>query len=122
FAAVDAFQGQALAMITDAKVREAFDVGREPEPVLQRYGKVPQLLLARRLAEAGVPLVQMTIDGAGNQLPALGNGFDTHGKNFEQLRLALPEYDRSIHAFITDLCDRGLDRDVLVVIWGEFGR
>src|SRR5207237_4011582 len=102
--------------------QQAFDVSREPKALLERYGKVPQLLLARRLAEAGVPLVQMTIDGAGNQLPALGNGWDTHGNNFKQLRAALPEYDQSIHALITDLCDRGLDRDVLVVIWGEFGR
>ena len=121
-AAVDVFQAQALSMIADAKVRQAFDVSQEPHRVVQRYGKVPQLLLARRLAEAGVPLVQMTIDGAGNQLPALGNGWDTHGKNFQQLRLALPDYDRAIHALITDVYDRGLDRDVLVVIWGEFGR
>jgi hypothetical protein len=121
-AAVDTFQAQALDMISDDRVRTAFDVSREPAPVQQRYGKVPQLLLARRLAESGVPLVQVTIDGAGNQLPALGNGWDTHGNNFKQLRTALPEYDQSIHALLSDLYQRGLDREVLVVIWGEFGR
>jgi len=121
-AAFDSFQAQALAMITDPKVRDAFDVSREPEPVRQKYGKVPQLLLARRLAEARVPFIQMTIDGAGNQLPALGNGWDTHGNNFKQLRLALPDYDQAIYALISDIYERGLDEDVLVVIWGEFGR
>lgn len=121
-AAHDGFQAQALAMITDPNVREAFDVSREPEPVRQKYGKVPQLLLARRLAEARVPFIQTTIDGASNQLPALRNGWDTHGDNFKQLRLALPDYDQAISALITDLYDRGLDQEVLVVIWGEFGR
>jgi uncharacterized protein (DUF1501 family) len=120
--AIDSFQARALAMVTDPKVREAFDVSREPESVRDRYGKVPQLLLARRLAEAGVPLIQLTIDGAGHQLRALGNGWDTHGSNFQQLRGALPEYDQAIAAFITDLCDRGLSNNVATVIWGEFGR
>lgn len=120
--ALDEFQRKALAMITDARVRDAFDVSREPDRVRQQYGKVPQLLLARRLAEAGVPFIQTTIDGAGNQLPALNNGWDTHGNNFQQLRQALPDYDRAIYALIADLYERGLDRNVLVVIWGEFGR
>jgi hypothetical protein len=121
-AGVDAFHTQALTMLSDPRVAEAFDASREDPRLLDRYGKVPQLLLARRLAEAGVPLIQTTIDGAGNQLPALGNGWDTHGDNFKQLRAALPDYDRSISALITDLYDRGLDEEVLVVIWGEFGR
>src|SRR5206468_3299214 len=62
--ASDAFQAKALAMVTDPKVRTAFDISREPLALRESYGKVPQLLLARRLAEAGVPLIQLTIDGA----------------------------------------------------------
>lgn len=120
--AIDDFQAQGLAMITDPKVRAAFDLSQEPDRLQHQYGKVPQLLLARRLAEAGVPFVQTTIDGARNQLPALANGWDTHGNNFKQLRQALPEYDQAIYALITDVYQRGLDRDVLIVIWGEFGR
>src|SRR5207249_329825 len=99
-----------------------FDISQEPMPIRERYGKVPQLLLARRLAEAGVPLIQLTIDGAGHQLRSLGNGFDTHGNNFAQLRGALPEYDEAIAAFITDLSERGLSDNVAAIIWGEFGR
>ena len=69
-AVLDASQTQALAMLTDAKVRTALDISREPLPIRESYGKVPQLLLARRLVEAGVPLVQLTINGHGHQLRA----------------------------------------------------
>ncbi|MSQ97481.1 MAG: DUF1501 domain-containing protein [Gemmataceae bacterium] len=121
-AAVDAYQARALAMITDPAVRDAFDVSLESPQLRDSYGKVPHLLLARRLAEAGVPLIQVTIDGAGHQLRSLGNGFDTHGNNFQQMRGALPEYDQAIATFLSDLYDRGLNDSVAVVIWGEFGR
>jgi hypothetical protein len=120
--AADASQTRALAMMTDPQVRDAFDINRESPRVRESYGKVPQLLLARRLAEAGVPLIQVTIDGAGHQLRALGNGWDTHGNNFQQLRGALPEYDHAIAGFLTDLHERGLYDNVATIIWGEFGR
>jgi uncharacterized protein (DUF1501 family) len=49
-------------------------------------------------------------------------GWDTHGSNFKLLRAKLPIYDQAVYALLTDLADRGLDKDVAVVIWGEFGR
>jgi uncharacterized protein (DUF1501 family) len=49
-------------------------------------------------------------------------GWDTHANNFKILRAKLPLYDQAVSALLTDLCDRGLDQDVAVVIWGEFGR
>jgi len=56
--------------------------------------------------------------GVGEQ----ANHWDTHAHNFKFLGLMLPRYDRAVYALITDLCQRGLDKDVAVVIWGEFGR
>jgi uncharacterized protein (DUF1501 family) len=70
-----------------------------------------QLLAARRLVEAGVRCVTVAY------------GFwDTHGNNFGWLRERLPLFDQGISALIEDLHARGLDRDVTVVVWGEFGR
>jgi uncharacterized protein (DUF1501 family) len=68
-------------------------------------------LLARRLVEAGVPVV------------TVGNGdWDHHDRLFPRMRSQLPLLDRSLHALVTDLHERGLDREVAVVVWGEFGR
>ena len=119
-AALDANQTQALGMLTEPKVREAFDISREPLRLREAYGRVPQLLLARRLVEAGVPLVQLSVGGAGQG--SLQNGWDTHGDNFGRLGRQLPEFDQAVATFISDLYDRGLNDDVLAVIWGEMGR
>jgi hypothetical protein len=120
-AGMDAFTGQALEMMATNRVRDAFDVTREPDKVRQRYGKGTEYLLARRLVEAGVPMVAITPQNHG--FPSRCNGqWDHHDHIFECLRAILPAYDRSVHALVTDLHDRGLDRDVAVVIWGEMGR
>jgi len=77
------------------------------------------VLLARRLVEAGVPVVTLRAGGwdhHGNVVSSFG------GTIFISLRSALPLLDRSIHALVTDLHERGLDKEVLVLIWGEFGR
>ncbi|HKI31739.1 MAG TPA: DUF1501 domain-containing protein [Gemmataceae bacterium] len=120
-AGMDAFTAQALEMITSNKARDAFDVGKEPEPVRERYGKGTELLQARRLVEAGVPVVTLT---ARNHTPGpMCNGdWDHHDHIFRCLRAVVPQLDRSIHALVTDLHERGLDRDVAVVVWGEMGR
>jgi len=68
-------------------------------------------LTARRLVEAGVRAV--TFDWG---------GWDTHGDNFGHLRRQLPNLDRGMSALLQDLHDRGLEKDVTVVMWGEFGR
>src|SRR5438477_113247 len=76
--------------------------------------------LARRLVEAGVPIVTMRTglwDHHGNVIQQVGGTSIWHS-----FRSALPLLDRSIHALVTDLHQRGLDKEVLVLVWGEFGR
>jgi len=110
--AMDQFTAQALDMIASPRARDAFDLRKEPLPVRERYGPAASLLQARRLVEAGVPIVSLIGPG----------GWDTHKDNFATLRKSLPELDHALYALITDLYDRGLDQQVAVVIWGEFGR
>jgi uncharacterized protein (DUF1501 family) len=120
-ASVDAFTDQAIAMVTTNRARDAFDVSLEPASVREKYGKGTEFLQARRLVEAGVPLV--TINPRNHNLPKDCNGqWDHHDHIFRCLRAILPQYDRSIHALVTDLHERGLEQDVAVVVWGEMGR
>jgi hypothetical protein len=120
-AGLDAFTEQALAMVMTNKARDAFDISREPESVRAKYGKGKEYLQARRLVEAGVPMVTITPQNHG--VPAKCNGqWDHHDHIFTCLRAVLPQYDQSVHALLTDLAERGLDKDVAVVIWGEMGR
>ncbi|MBL8798994.1 MAG: DUF1501 domain-containing protein [Planctomycetia bacterium] len=110
---MDAFTAQAFDLVTSGQARDAFDLAKEPEPVRQKYGKATQYLMARRLAEAGVPVITLDADSG---------GWDTHTDNFSKLRTMLPRVDHGLSTLITDLFERGLERDVLVVMWGEFGR
>jgi hypothetical protein len=120
-AGLDAFTKQALEMMATNQVRDAFDISREPDKVRGKYGRGTEYLLARRLVEAGVPMVAITPQNHG--VPKDCNGqWDHHDHVFKCLRAILPQYDQSVHALITDLHDRGLDQDVAVVIWGEMGR
>lgn len=116
FAAVDKFSRAALDMVTSTRAQEAFDLGREPTSIRERYGRTSAgqgCLLARRLVEAGVTFVTV--------LP--GGAWDTHVNNFPTLKhKCLPLVDRALATLVTDLHERGLDRRVLVVIHGEFGR
>jgi hypothetical protein len=117
--ASDTYTDKALQMLSSTRIREAFDVKKEPEEIRKRYGDHSYggvgLLQALRLAEAGVSLI--TVYGPGN------NKWDTHKDNFRIMRdVILPHYDQSISAMIEDLYDRGLDKDVLIAIYGEFGR
>jgi uncharacterized protein (DUF1501 family) len=120
-----AFTAQAFEMLTSPKAREAFDLQREPKAVREKFGVASRLLLARRLVEAGVPIVTLSL--AGTICPP--GDWDTHAgddqrreTNFSALRKKLPVYDHAIHALITDLYERGLNEDVLLVVCGEFGR
>jgi hypothetical protein len=112
FAGMDAFTAKALDIISSPRVRDAFDVGKEPEKVRSRYGNHSRFLQARRLVEAGVKVVTVLAPGY----------WDTHGNNFNTLKQLLPALDRAIHALVTDLHERGLDKEVAVVVWGEYGR
>src|SRR5204862_3134536 len=119
--AMDAFNAQALEMITSNRARDAFDISREPENVRNLYGRGTEYLQARRLVEAGVPVVTLTPQN--HDVPKDCNGqWDHHDHIFRCLRVAAPQLDRSVHALLTDLHVRGLEKDVAVVVWGEMGR
>jgi Protein of unknown function (DUF1501) len=108
---LDTFTARAFDMITSGGVRTALDNNREPAHIRERYRGVEQFLTARRLVEAGVGCVTLSY-----------GGWDTHGNNFQTLRRQLPMVDKGISALVNDLHDRGLSDDVVVVMWGEFGR
>jgi hypothetical protein len=132
---MDAFTAKALELISSDEVRDAFDVSREPDRVRALYGNKmldrhaekttggykwdhEKFILARRLAEAGVPAITIFL-----------SGWDHHGRIegeklgiFEKLQGMLPAFDRYLYGLITDLHQRGLDQEVAVLAWGEFGR
>jgi hypothetical protein len=121
---MDGVYRRAFDVLASDKVARALDVEREDPRLRARYGigssqhlgdGAPmwndQLLIARRLVEAGARCVTVAY------------GFwDTHSGNFPWLRQRLPLFDQGISALVEDLYARGLDRDVTVVVWGEFGR
>jgi hypothetical protein len=131
-AGMDGFQDRALRMITSGRVRDAFDLEKEPAKLRCRYGDQPfrvinqecnvvryhevahpgrVLLQARRLVEAGVAVVTCSLPD-----------WDTHRYNFTTLRQLLPPLDQALSALVLDLEARGLLDDVAVVMGGEFGR
>jgi len=112
-AALDSYTQRAVGVVTSGIVADALDLNKEDKDVVKRYGGEDgkSFLRARRLIEAGVRVV--TFDWG---------GWDTHGDNFGQLKKQLPKLDRAMSSLLTDLSDRGMDKDVTVVMWGEFGR
>ncbi|HEY3967789.1 MAG TPA: DUF1501 domain-containing protein [Planctomycetaceae bacterium] len=121
FASIEQFdrtrQG-AISLLTDRRIRDAIDVAATSPEVQERYGKNSfgwSLLMARRLVEAGVNLVQVN----------LGNNetWDTHGEAFPHLKdLLFPPTDKALSALLDDLNDSGLLDSTLIVMAGEFGR
>lgn len=124
-AALDEFETQAMTLLTNPRTKEAFDLSREDPKVRDRYGRNAwgqQLLLARRLVEAGVDIMTTSLNG-----PLCGRvqNWDDHAVNhhvFDGLRFRAAAYDQAVSALIEDLSERGLDKRVLVVVTGEFGR
>jgi uncharacterized protein (DUF1501 family) len=108
---LDAFTARAFDMVASGKVRKALDLNQEDPRVRDRYRDVEPFLMARRLVEAGVGCVTLSV-----------GGWDTHSSNFKTLRTQLPQVDRGIANLIEDLHDRGMEKDVVTVMWGEFGR
>jgi hypothetical protein len=122
---MDAKQRQALEILTSSKLTEALDLSNERPQTLERYGKgdpkrhadgaplnLQHFLLARRLVEAGARVVTLNF-----------GRWDFHSNNFKSLKEKyLPLWDQGLSALIEDLHERGLDKDVSVVAWGEFGR
>ena len=124
--AIDNFSQQAVGILTSGKFAQALDLSLESPAGLKRYeleAPVEQVgtsdtgfatnkfLLARRLIEAGVRCVSLTLAD-----------YDTHSGNFARMRRLLPVLDKGLTALVADLQDRGLLDDVTIVVWGEFGR
>lgn len=108
---LDAFTQRAFEMVASGAVRKALDLKNEDPRSRDRYKGIEQFLTARRLVEAGVGCVTLSY-----------GGWDTHESNFKTLKKQLPVLDRGLAYLIQDLHDRGLENDVVVVVWGEFGR
>lgn len=122
----DGLAQKAFDVLTSSRLVEAFDLDREEAAVRDRYGRgsadpafgedagphwLDQFMLARRLVEAGVRCVTLSF-----------GSWDRHHSNFARLPEQLARFDQGITALVDDLHRRGLDQDVSVVAWGEFGR
>jgi uncharacterized protein (DUF1501 family) len=130
--AVDTFQQRVLRLLTTDAARKAFDLSREPAALRERYGMHPwgqRALMARRLVEAGASFVTMVMENPtppGGAMPAgVTYNWDLHAVNghiFDDAKFRLPFYDRAVTALIEDLYTRGLDKKVMLIVTGEFGR
>lgn len=129
--AMDQFSQRAMQMLTSPKVREAFDLSKESDKVRDRYGRHAygqRGLMARRLVEAGSRFVTMVWENPqpGKTIPKdCCYNWDSHAVNcdmFADSRWRFPYYDQALTALIEDLYARGLDKDVMLVATGEFGR
>ncbi len=130
-AALDKFTQLSLGILTSGKFADAMDLSKEDPKVLDRYTPrivapewtgvigdtmespkaAQKFLLARRLIEAGVWCVSLSI-----------GDFDTHEANFPRIRYLGPLLDHALDTLVTDLDERGMLNDVMIVVWGEFGR
>lgn len=121
---LDAFNQQALAMLTSSRLAEALNLEKEDSKLRDRYGRgsdkkvadgshrlLDDFLMARRLIEAGARCVTLAF-----------SRWDWHGGNFKRGREDMPMLDQALTALVEDLHNRGMDKDVSVVCWGEFGR
>lgn len=121
---LDTFNQQAFGVLTSSKLLNALDLSKEDPRLVERYGAgdaknrddggpklMSHFLAARRLVEAGARCVTVAF-----------SRWDHHGDNFGALRQDLPLLDQGLTALLEDLHQRGLDKDVSVVVWGEFGR
>ena len=111
-AGMDSFEQQAFDLIT-SKAKDVFDPKKEDPRTRDKYGSGlgEQMMMARRLCEAGVGFVTIHF-----------GGWDMHGAIKEGMSRLGPQVDKAVAAFVEDCADRGMDQDVLLVITGEFGR
>jgi hypothetical protein len=121
---LDTFNSQAFGVLTSSKLLEALDLSHEDPRIVERYGKgdpknradggpklMEHFVIARRLVEAGARCVTLAF-----------SRWDWHGNNFKRGREDMPMLDQGVSALVEDLHGRGLDKDVSVIVWGEFGR
>ena len=124
--AMDGFTQQAVGILTSGRFAQALELEREPARSLARYSTdrpvervgtsddgaaVRKFLLARRLIEAGVRVVSLSL-----------SDYDTHSGNFDRMRRLMPVLDRGLTALVTDLQERNMLDEVSILAWGEFGR
>src|SRR5947209_2071035 len=125
-AGYDRTQRRAFDLLTSAKLKAAFDLGREDPRLLERYGRTlfgHSSLIARRLVEAGVRFVNVTWDLFWDRVQVDFDAWDTHTRNFPILREnKLPYFDLTYTALLEDLEQRGLLDETLVVVMSEMGR
>jgi hypothetical protein len=123
--ALDTYYQKAFSLILSGKARDAFDLTKEPDAVRDRYGRHTfgqSVLTARRLIEAGARFVQVNWPSVANGDPNT-TAWDTHAANFGPLRnLHCPKLDSGLSALLTELDERGLLSETLVIAIGEFGR
>lgn len=119
------WQSKAIDLIRTREAQQAFEIHQEPDAVRDRYGRNrfgQSVLLARRLIESGVSLVQVNWTRSPTD-EDVAPAWDTHAKNAERLKTALmPTMDQAYSALLEDLEQRGLLDETLVVWMGEFGR
>jgi hypothetical protein len=130
--AMDKFNQRAIDLLTSPQARDAFDLTKEDAKLREKYGDHPwgqRAIMARRLVEAGVSFVTVVMENPFcKQVPWIKNGvynWDSHAVNchlFDDALARLPVFDRTIAALIEDIYARGLDKRVMVVVTGEFGR
>ena len=124
--AIDKYNQEAVNLLTSDRAKEAFDLSQEDPKLRDKYGRHKwgqRALLARRLVEAGTSFVTMQMQNPGIA-GGIGN-WDIHAVNghlFEDTRARLPVFDRAVASLIEDLYDRGLDKKVMLIVSGEFGR
>jgi hypothetical protein len=128
---MDEFSQRAFQMLTSAGVRQAFDLSKEPQKVRERYGMHAygqRGLMARRLVEGGARFVTMVWEHPfpGKTMPKnCTYNWDSHAVNcdmYADARWRMPCYDQALSALIEDIYARGMDKDVMIVATGEFGR
>ncbi|MEX2285481.1 MAG: DUF1501 domain-containing protein [Planctomycetaceae bacterium] len=110
----DEFNHQAFDLVSNSRARLAFDIKREPSKMRDHYGRsafAQRMLLARRLVESGVTCVTIRV-----------TGWDDHAQLPKRIKPRAADYDRGMAALVSDLYERGMQNDVLVVAMGEFGR
>lgn len=123
---IDRFNTRALEMLTSDRARNAFDMSQESEATRDKYGRHKwgqRALLARRLVEAGSSFVTMQMQNP--SVKGCAGNWDIHAVNghlYDDLRGRLPIFDRAVSALIEDIYERGLDKKVMVIVSGEFGR
>ncbi|MCU0706246.1 MAG: DUF1501 domain-containing protein [Fimbriiglobus sp.] len=126
-APLDSYRRRAMDMLTSPASRAAFDLGKEDDKTVRRYGRTrfgQSCLLARRLVEAGVPFVQVNwSDHVEAEEDSGDGGWDHHYRNFQIMQDRHAAWlDSTLSAFLTDLDERGLLKTTLVLAVGEFGR